>query len=396
MLELRGGRTLLADGTETVASITIDEGVIRAIGGPSNAPRCFDATGLHILPGIVDLHGDAFERQLQPRPGVDFPVPLALRDTEAQLLANGITTAMHAITLSWEPGLRSPERWRQIVDALEAARPTSICDMRVHMRWEMHNLPALDMALEDIEAGRVGLVSYNDHTPSIVRKMAKPETAAKYSERAGMSVTEFLALAEAASDHAPHVGSASVRLAEAARRRGLPMASHDDDAIETRDRFRALGARICEFPMAEAVGLAAREAGDAVVMGCPNVVRGGSHLGWASAASLAERDICTVLCSDYYYPAMLPAAWSLARTIGLGRAWALIAQNPAAAAGLEDRGVIAEGKRADVVLVDPDGPRVVATVAAGQIGFMSGAAWRRWDAQDFDGRARVGNGQHRG
>ena len=112
-------------------------------------------------------------------------------------------------------------------------------------------------------------------------------------------------------------------------------------------------------------------------MGSPNVVRGGSHLGWASAASLAERDICTVLCSDYYYPAMLPAAWRLAKTIGLARAWSLISRNPADAAGLTDRGAIAEGKRADLVLIDPAGPSVVATIAAGRVGFMTALACDR-------------------
>ncbi len=73
----------------------------------------FDATGLLVLPGIVDIHGDAFERQLQPRPGVDFPADIALADTESQLLANGITTAFHGVTLSWEPGLRSLTAWRE-------------------------------------------------------------------------------------------------------------------------------------------------------------------------------------------------------------------------------------------------------------------------------------------
>ncbi len=379
MLELSGGRVLLADGPERVASVGIDRGVFVGIDRPRNGRRRWDASGLYVLPGIVDLHGDAFERQLQPRPGVNFPAPLALRDTEAQLLANGITTALLAVTLSWEPGLRSPERWREIIEALEAARLNSVCDMRVHMRWEMHNLPSLELALADVAAGRVGLVSFTDHTPAIVSKMAQPGTAAKYSERAGLTVAAFRALAEAAEAHGPMAGEASTRLADAARRHGVPMASHDDDTVDVRDHYRALGARICEFPMAEAVGIAARAAGDAVVMGCPNVVRGGSHLGWASAAALAERDICTVLCSDYYYPAMLPAAWFLAGRIGLRRAWSLIAQNPAAAAGLGDRGSIAEGKRADVVIVDPDGPRVVATIAAGRIGFMSGAGWRRFD-----------------
>ena len=378
MLDIQGARVLLADGTVADTSILLDaDGTLRLGGG--GARRRFDASGLFALPGIIDLHGDAFERQMQPRPGVDFPVPLALRDTEAQLLANGITTAMHAVTLSWEPGLRSAQSWRRLVDALEAHRPSMVCDMRIHMRWELYNLPALEMALADIEAGRVGLVSFNDHMASILREIAKPAGGTKFSQRTGLSVAEFRQLAETTAAGAPDVPAAMQRLAEAARRQGLPMASHDDDAIAVRERYRAVGARICEFPIVEAVGEEARAAGDAVVMGCPNVVRGGSHLGWASAGALAERDICTVLCSDYFYPAMLPAAWSLGHRgpLSLAQAWALVSANAATAAGLADRGVIADGKRADIVLVDPAGPSIVATFAAGRAGFISGAGWDR-------------------
>ena len=378
MLDIQGARVLLADGTVADTSILLDaDGTLRLGGG--GARRRFDASGLFALPGIIDLHGDAFERQMQPRPGVDFPVPLALRDTEAQLLANGITTAMHAVTLSWEPGLRSAQSWRRLVDALEAHRPSMVCDMRIHMRWELYNLPALEMALADIEAGRVGLVSFNDHMASILREIAKPAGGAKFSQRTGLPVAEFRQLAETTAAGAPDVPAAMQRLAEAARSQGLPMASHDDDAIAVRKRYRAVGARICEFPIVEEVGEEARGAGDAVVMGCPNVVRGGSHLGWASAGALAERDICTVLCSDYFYPAMLPAAWSLGHrgTLSLAQAWALVSANAAAAAGLADRGVIADGKRADIVLVDPAGPSIVATFAAGRAGFISGAGWDR-------------------
>lgn len=378
MVDIQGARILLADGTVANTSLLLDaDGLIRL--GGSGARRRFDARGLFALPGIIDLHGDAFERQMQPRPGVDFPVPLALRDTEAQLLANGITTAMHAVTLSWEPGLRSLQNWRRLVDALEAHRPSMVCDMRIHMRWELYNLPALEMALADIEAGRVGLISFNDHMGSVLREMAQPEGAIKYSRRTGLPVPEFRHLAETIAAGAPDVPAATGRLAEAARRHGLPMASHDDNAVTVRERFRAIGARICEFPVIEDVGEEARRAGDAVVMGCPNVVRGGSHLGWASAGSLAERDICTVLCSDYFYPAMLPAAWSLGHrgTLSLFQAWALVSANAAVAAGLTDRGTIADGKRADIVLVDPAGPAVVATFAAGRAGFLSGAGWDR-------------------
>lgn len=376
-LRIERGQVLLDQGLAGT-DLVLEDGRIAAIG--SAAPgRVFDASGLWVLPGIIDLHGDAFERQIQPRPGVAFPMDLALRDTEAQLLANGITTAFHAITLSWEPGLRSVATWRAILDALARTRGQGgACDQRVHMRWELHNLDALDMALEDVAAGRVGLVSFNDHTPSIVRKTATPAGAAKFSERAMMDIAGFRVLAEAALARDPEVPAALARLAAAARAAGLPMASHDDDTLATRARFRALGAAICEFPMAEDVGIEARAAGEAVVMGCPNVVRGGSHLGWASAATLAESGVCSVLVSDYYYPAMAQAALTLGcGPLGLPAAWSLISANPAAAALLPDRGRIAPGLRADLVLVEPASGAVVATLAGGRVAHLSAAGWPR-------------------
>ncbi|HET8996653.1 MAG TPA: alpha-D-ribose 1-methylphosphonate 5-triphosphate diphosphatase [Acetobacteraceae bacterium] len=377
-LRIIGGRVLLPGGDAEV-DLGIEDGRIAAIDGGGQGPA-LDARDLLVLPGIVDIHGDAFERQIQPRPGVDFPQEVGLADTEAQLLANGITTAFHGVTLSWEPGLRSLDSWRALLDALEARRWT--CDMRVHLRWEAYNLDALDTALADIAAGRVHLLAFNDHTPSILKKLDDPVAGAKYSDRAGMKLAEFRSLAERIAARAPEIGAAQARIAAAARAAGLPLASHDDAEIPTRSHFRALGARICEFPMAEEVGEAARTADDWVVMGSPNVVRGRSHLGWASAARLAEAGICNVLSSDYFYPAMHRAAWILSRrgVLDLARAWALISDNPAAAAGLTDRGRIAPGLRADLVLMDSAAPRIVATVAAGRVAWLGAEGASRFIA----------------
>ncbi len=369
-LRITGGRVLLRSDGEQNVDLLLEDGRIAGIDRDTRAP-VLDARGLLVLPGIVDIHGDAFERQLQPRPGVGFAPDIALHDTEAQLLANGITTAFHGVTLSWEPGLRSLPAWRSLLDALEARRWT--CDMRVHLRWEAYNLEALDTALADIAAGRVHLLAFNDHTPPILHKIKDPVAGAKYSDRAGMKLDEFRILAEQVGARAPDVPDALDQIAVAAREAGLPMASHDDATIDTRQAFRARGARICEFPMAEEVGQEARSAGDWVVMGCPNVVRGGSHLGWASAARMAEAGICNVLSSDYFYPAMLRAAMVLVGRgeFDLPRAWDLISGNPAAAVGLADRGAIAEELRADIIVVDPTVQRVVVTIAAGRIAFLS-------------------------
>ena len=369
-LSIAGGTVLLASGCLEQTDVAVRDGLIDRVGGVGGGPR-FNASGLLVLPGIVDLHGDAFERQIQPRPGVNFPADLALRDTESQLLANGITTAFHGVTLSWEPGLRSLDAWHAMMAALFAR--TWSCDMRVHLRWEAYNLDALDTAVAAIEAGHVHLVAFNDHTPSIVRKLKDPVEGAKYSGRAGMKMDAFQAMADEVAARAHAVPAALDRIGAAARAAGLPMASHDDHSIAARNGFRARGARICEFPMAEDVAAAAVAAGDFVAMGCPNVVRGGSHLGWASAAAMAEAGVCSVLTSDYYYPAMLRAAFVLAErgVLDLPRAWALIAGNPAQAAGLADRGVIEAGKRADMVVVDPGTCRAVAAVAGGRVAHLT-------------------------
>lgn len=372
---ITGGAVLIPDAGLRAAGLVLAEGRIAAIDGAiASGARRFDASGLWVLPGLVDLHGDAFERQMQPRPGVDFAASLAVAETEAQLLANGITTAFLGVTLSWEPGLRGIAAWRALMAALAAHQ--GACDLRVHLRWEAFNLDAEAEALGDIAAGRVHLLAFNDHTPAILARLDDPAAAAKYIERAGVTPEAFRAAAAGVAGREAAVPASQARLAAAARAAGIPLASHDDATVAERARFRVLGARICEFPMAEAVGQAARAAGDAVAMGAPNVLRGRSHLGWASAAAMAEAGVCSVLTSDYFYPALGRAALILAGrgVLALERAWALVSAAPAAAAGLADRGTIAAGKQADLVLLSPpDGPggaRVVATIADGRIAYL--------------------------
>jgi alpha-D-ribose 1-methylphosphonate 5-triphosphate diphosphatase len=374
--DIGNGQILTPQGF-SASTLHMREGVITTDAG-AGAQR-FDAAGLLVLPGIVDIHGDAHERQFQPRPGVAIPAVLALRDSEAQILAAGITTAFLGVTLSWEPGLRSLQAWREMLLALDAARPDLAADLRVHLRFEVDNLDALEEALADIAAGRVHLLAFNDHTPAIVRKLGDDRQAGKYAARAGVEIGAFRALADAVMERRPEMPAARERLARAARAAGLPMASHDDATPADRMAFRALGAAICEFPMAESVAETARAAGEAVVMGAPNVVRGGSHIGWASAAPLAERGLVTVLASDYVWPAMMEAAFVLESrgVLELASAWALISANPAAAAGLADRGRLLPGLRGDVVVVDPARRAPVASFCAGRLAWVSAAGAAR-------------------
>ena len=373
---IEGGR-VLRDGALRPGSLALAGGII-ADDAPPGARR-FDASGLCVMPGLVDIHGDAHERQLQPRPGIGFPVALAIRDSAIQLLAAGITTAYLGVTLSWEPGLRSREMYRLLLPALAAARAETTADLRVHLRFEADNLDALDDALAGIADGHVHLLGFNDHTPSIVRGLALPHKVAKYAERAGVATDRFADLAHAAFARRDGVPAARERLAAACREAGVPMLSHDDHTVAQRDVFRALGSTICEFPTAEIVARDAKDRHEPVVMGAPNVVRGGSHIGWASAAPLAEEGVVTILASDYYWPAMFEAAFVLEErgVMDLAQSWALVSANPAHALGLTDRGRIAAGLRADIVVVDEARRAPVATFAQGRLAWIApGAASR--------------------
>ena len=305
---IEGGRALLG-GEILESSLQIADGKIDAVDSSGGrGSTMIDAGGLKVLPGIVDLHGDAFERQIMPRPGVDFPVDVALVDSDRQAVGNGITTVFHATTWSWEPGLRSGENARQLLEAIETLRPQLAADTRFHLRHETYNLDAETEIGQWLSDGRIDLFAFNDHMDSIVTSTARPRKRAQMVERCGISKEEFDRLVERVVSRAHDVPASIVRLAETARNANVRMLSHDDDSPGMRAAFRGMGVDIAEFPVNEETARAAVEAGDAIVLGAPNVVRGGSHTGWTRASDMIAKGLCSVLASDYYYPAQLLAA----------------------------------------------------------------------------------------
>jgi alpha-D-ribose 1-methylphosphonate 5-triphosphate diphosphatase len=190
-------------------------------------------------------------------------------------------------------------------------------------------------------------------------------------ERSGVTTDAFLAITNHAHARADEVPASIERLAAGARAAGVPILSHDDASPQDRIWYRGLGARIAEFPMTEATARVAAEAGDAIVFGAPNVVRGGSHTGCPSAAAMVANGLCSILASDYFYPALAAAPFILARAgiLDIAQAWPLVAGNPAAALGMNDRGRIEPGLRADLVIIRADGqnPAIMATIAAGRL-----------------------------
>lgn len=374
---LEGGRVLGADGL-LPADLALGDGRI-AEAAPAGA-RVFDVRGLLVLPGIVDVHGDAFERQVMPRPGVAFDLVTALLDTDRQLVANGITTAFHGVTRSWEPGLRGAANARALLTILEEIGDDLAADTRYHLRHETFNLAGEAEILDWLAAGRVGCLAFNDHMAATLQERGRPEKIGKMIERSGLDRADFLQLVDTVHGHRDLVPASIERLAAAARANGIPLLSHDDTTPEMRRWFRSLGATVAEFPMDEATAREAIAMGDATVFGAPNVLRGGSHTGCPTAAEMVRQGLCSILASDYYYPALPAAPFRLVAdgAAVFADAWALVSTNPARAMGLADRGRLEAGLRADVVVVDPAGPggraRIVATFVAGRLVHLTDAA----------------------
>ncbi len=387
-----GACVYLPDGMHHT-SVTVEQGRIVEIGGPAQGD-VIDARGLILAPALIDVHGDAFERQVMPRPGVFFPIETAVIDTDRQLASNGIATAYHALTLGWEPGLRDVARGRTLMQAIRDLAPRLLVENRIQLRWETFAFEALDTIEWALDAPLLPSVAFNDHTSMTMRGFDIPiqDRAFEFSpdfvvgdindarmrkrnesnmRRSGLPEGEYMALLAEVWARRSDVPAAIDRVAAQARAKAAPMLSHDDTRAETRTWFRDRGAQVAEFPMVLEAVEAARTHGDTIIFGAPNATRGGSHIGSLGAGDMVEAGLCDALASDYFYPAMLAAIARLdaERRADRLRLWSLVSSGPAQAMNLSDRGEIAVGKRADLVLVDwPDGqpPAICGTWVAGR------------------------------
>ena len=369
-----------------IRNIEIRNDIISAIHKEDMQPASYiDASGLYVMPGLVDIHGDAFERQIMPRPGVAFDIDLALHETDRQLVANGITTAFHAITWSWEPGLRGRETVFPLVDALERLQPSFAVDTRIHLRHETYNLEAEPELIEWMERGRIDVLAFNDHMTATLSDSSKPDKRAIMVKRTGLSDSAFDRLVGQVKERKNDVLASVDRLTAHAAKNGTTALSHDDAQPNDRIWFREREVTVAEFPVTENVAIEARAGGDAIVFGAPNVVRGGSHTGCPDATDMIRKGLCDILASDYFYPALLHAPFILAERLGgtFAQYWPLVSRNPAQATGLHDRGDIKVGLRADLVLIDGSSgrPQVCATIIAGKLVYLATPERLKFDQQ---------------
>lgn len=316
-----------------------------------------DMGGDFVLPGLVELHTDQVEGHFQPRPKRFWdPVPAVIAH-DAQMAASGVTTVLDALRIGEGPGeMRLSRHAGTLLDAIARARADGMlrADHLVHLRCEVATHDVVEAFDRIGGSDLVRLVSLMDHTPG-QRQYADVEAFRTYMVgKHNFSDTQFDAhVAQLHERSALYADAHRAEMAERARARGITMAAHDDATQAHVDESTALGVRISEFPTTIEAARAARAAGQLVVMGAPNIVRGGSHSGNVAAIELLRDGALDILSSDYVPASPLQAVFSLvaAAEITLPEAVKLASGNPAKAIGLDDRGAIEPGRRADLVRV---------------------------------------------
>lgn len=331
--------------------VTLGEGK----GPVSNAGTCFiDAQGDFILPGLIDLHCDAIEKAVEPRPLVHFDLPTALREADWRLAGSGITTEFHAISLDDnEFGVRSESFAFDLCEALRT-ETGKLIRHKMHARMELSSERASRVVSQMIEQGNVDMVSIMDHSPGQGQyrtEEAFREYVVRSSNRSYAEVDAIIVKKRSAVAAIP---TRIEHITRIAREAGLSIATHDDDTVARVEQWPALGVRISEFPTTMEAAIRAHELGLTVCMGAPNVLRGQSSGGNLSAIDSVKAGVVDALCSDYYPIAMLGATFALhaRQLLTLPQATRLVTLNPAKAIGVEnDFGSLEPGKMADIIQV---------------------------------------------
>ncbi|WP_421905601.1 alpha-D-ribose 1-methylphosphonate 5-triphosphate diphosphatase [Mameliella sp.] len=375
-LDLQGARVFRPGGWDH-GPVSLADGVI--VDGPVG--RSVDLSGYDLLPGIVDVHGDGFERHMAPRRGALRERDAGMVACAAELGACGITTAVLAQFWSWEGGMRGPEFAEEVFAAVSAVAPTVPVDLRLQMRLETHFTESFEAAEAALARWGIGYVVFNDHLPHArLSEGRRPPRLTGQALKSGRNPEAHLALMTRLHQAGAEVPGILDALCARLAAQGVRMGSHDDRTAAGRAAWRARGVTVSEFPETLEAAQAARDADEPVVLGAPNVVRGASHAGNVSALELIGAGLCDALASDYHYPAPARAAW---RCVELGlldeaAAWALVSEGPARVLGLADRGRLDTGLRADLVVMERETRRIVAVFAGGDLAWMSGPVAARF------------------
>lgn len=338
-------------------SVVIRDGLIAAIDAGASAVG-EDLEGDILIPGIIDLHTDTLEKHYFPRPNIDWRPGSAAVTHDGCILSVGVTTVFNSLSVGSynASAARGEENTHRLVDGLLAAQRAGMlkADHRLHWRCETTSDHLPDRLEHLADHPMTSLFSLMDHTPG-QRQYRNIEKHTANWRANGMTDTAVAErLADARDRQARNAERHRRYVAELARERGAPLASHDDEDAGHVDEAADLGATISEFPVTLEAAERARARGMTIVMGGPNLIRGGSYSGNVRAADLAEERLLDGFASDYVPRSLIECAFAMAEAPfgwSLPEAVALVTAAPAAATGLDDRGRLTPGLRADMVRV---------------------------------------------
>ncbi|MDO5675515.1 MAG: alpha-D-ribose 1-methylphosphonate 5-triphosphate diphosphatase [bacterium] len=376
-LVLRSTRVLCPEGIRP-ADVVIHHDLIEEVALYGTMANAIDVGRRLVTPGFIDLHSDAVEKEIEPRPGAAFPIESAVVELDKKLAMAGITTMFHAIAFNDESlsGQRATAHSAALIRAIHRSNQARLSvDNLIHARYELTSFSSVEAIKELITGGQVQLLSFMDHRPGQgqFKSLASWKTyhmpVYKLSDaEAEQTLALMQSKGEACMRHVQE-------LADYAGKHAIPLASHDDDSTAKIEAMAALGVCISEFPLNVESSRHARQQAMATCMGAPNVVRGKSQSGNISARELISAGCCDFLCSDYHPTSMLQAVYTLARDLAmpLDSAFSFITSVPAAVMGLSDRGEISPGRLADLVLIDDEQlAKVVLTLKSGEPVYSSG------------------------
>lgn len=385
------GKVVLSDRVAEV-DVSIEDGLLHSIsdrrsGGHSSnySPELYpsvsiiDLKGAYLLPGLIDIHCDAIEKEVQPRPNTLFPSAMAFAEFERKLPLHGITTMYHSLSLGVGLSLRGDHLLTDLVSHIHHIRAQrAIVRNRIHLRYEVSHLDGLPIVERYVKEGLIDYLSFMDHSPGQGQYRAPGSFERYVMKNQGVDVVEVREIVRDLMERRSRVDWSILQgLTSQAADNGIAVASHDDDSPERVEQFASFGVTVSEFPLNLEAAEKAAARGMHVCVGAPNVVRGGSHDKNMSAIDAIQAGHARVLCSDYHPASLLTAVFKIAEegAANLPEAVKMATYYPAAALGVEkERGSIKEGLQADLIAVElHDGhPQVVGAWVDGVQVYQSG------------------------
>ncbi|ANY67818.1 alpha-D-ribose 1-methylphosphonate 5-triphosphate diphosphatase [Paenibacillus sp. BIHB 4019] len=330
----------------------------RGVGNSGSAAlEIIEEDSCYVLPGLIDIHCDAIEKEVQPRPNTLFPLSMSLLEFERKLPLHGITTMYHSLSLGVGLSLRGEHLLTQMVELIRSYREQrSVVRNLIHLRYEISYLPGLPIVKRYVDEGAIDYLSFMDHSPG-QGQYRQPGSFERYvMKNQSVSIDEVNAIVAELMENRRQIDwSGLEELGKLAVQRGISVASHDDDSSERVDQLKGCGVSISEFPITLETALYAVQQGLHVCVGAPNIVRGGSHDKNLSAAEAIGMGAADIICSDYHPSALLHAIFKLADEgiAALPAAVRTATLAPAEALGIASEvGSLEQGKAADLVIVD--------------------------------------------